>query len=574
MAVNKEFLIKVNADINSAVSKMDTVGYRIKSLGRNIVKLGSIFGGISFGLAFTAVTKATREQEAAVAQLEQRLKSTGGISGQSAKELTEYAGSLQKVTTFGDEAIISMQSLLLTFTNIRGGVFNEATEAILDMSVAMGQDLKSSALQLGKALNDPISGIEALSRVGVRFTDHQKDVIKSLVKTGNTAKAQKIILQELKTEFGGAARAARDTFGGALDGLKNAFGDLLEAKGGLNEAKDTIEGFTKLLSDPATIQAMDGFASAIIRIGAAAASTLVEIGAFVANVWELAGVLSSRQGINYQTELDSDAQREYLSLLKKRHEMLQLITVLENSGATDGSINSVQAGIIAIEQKLAEMGWVKGGKGAYEIPFELSVVGGGDIDKPPPTDPADPPKTKTSPFAAALEDMQRQIALLSTTTQHEKTLWEVQNGRYKSLSEQQQQALLDAATALDVKAEAIRQLDEQIATEEAYTVAQEQAAQAWRDLLNPMEEVDQQLEQLDRLLKEGRISWDTYAEGVFHTMDAMDEVPDKVADTASELSVFADEAARNMQGAFADFLFDPFDKGLAGMLRPSFIIPI
>lgn len=35
----------------------------------------------------------------------------------------------------------------------------------------------------------------------------------------------------------------------------------------------------------------------------------------------------------------------------------------------------------------------------------------------------------------------------------------------------------------------------------------------------------------------------------------------------SEITVFADQAARNMQTAFADFLFDPFDKGIKGMLR-------
>jgi hypothetical protein len=34
-----------------------------------------------------------------------------------------------------------------------------------------------------------------------------------------------------------------------------------------------------------------------------------------------------------------------------------------------------------------------------------------------------------------------------------------------------------------------------------------------------------------------------------------------------ELSPYADEAARNMQTAFADFLFDPFEDGIKGMLR-------
>jgi hypothetical protein len=34
-----------------------------------------------------------------------------------------------------------------------------------------------------------------------------------------------------------------------------------------------------------------------------------------------------------------------------------------------------------------------------------------------------------------------------------------------------------------------------------------------------------------------------------------------------EMSVFADQAARNMQDAFADFLFDPFENGIKGMLK-------
>ena len=41
-----------------------------------------------------------------------------------------------------------------------------------------------------------------------------------------------------------------------------------------------------------------------------------------------------------------------------------------------------------------------------------------------------------------------------------------------------------------------------------------------------------------------------------------------VVDTSTgQMSVFAEQAGRNMQDAFADFLFDPFDEGLKGMLE-------
>jgi hypothetical protein len=95
------------------------------------------------------------------------------------------------------------------------------------MSVALGQDMKSSAIQLGKALNDPIKGVTALQRVGVSFTASQKDQIKTLVESGRTLDAQKIILGELTKEFGGSAEAAATP----LDKLKVHIGNLAEEAG-------------------------------------------------------------------------------------------------------------------------------------------------------------------------------------------------------------------------------------------------------------------------------------------------------------------------------------------------------
>jgi len=42
---------------------------------------------------------------------------------------------------------------------------------------------------------------------------------------------------------------------------------------------------------------------------------------------------------------------------------------------------------------------------------------------------------------------------------------------------------------------------------------------------------------------------------------------DDAKDTMDQMTVFAEQAARNMQDALADFLFDPFSDGLDGMLR-------
>jgi hypothetical protein len=140
--------------------------------------------------------------------------------------------------------------MLLTFKNIRNeagkgnDIFNQSTKTLVDMSAAMGSEPKQAAIQLGKALNDPVKGISALSRVGVTFTKSQQKVIEKLVKGGETAKAQKIILAELNSEFGGAAKAQAT----AGDKFKVAFGNLQEAVGTalLPVVDKVLGGLTKL----------------------------------------------------------------------------------------------------------------------------------------------------------------------------------------------------------------------------------------------------------------------------------------------------------------------------------------
>jgi LysM repeat protein/uncharacterized membrane protein YphA (DoxX/SURF4 family) len=161
----------------------------------------------------------------------QVVKEQVNVTHLSRQAYLDLASALQKVTRYDDESILSAENLLLTFTNINKKIFPETTKLVLDMSTALGQDLKSSAIQVGKALQDPILGVTALRRVGVNFNKQQEEMIKGMVESGDLMGAQKYILKELKTEFGGAAEAAGKTFAGKLDILKNKFGDLLEVIG-------------------------------------------------------------------------------------------------------------------------------------------------------------------------------------------------------------------------------------------------------------------------------------------------------------------------------------------------------
>jgi phage-related minor tail protein len=230
--------------------RLDSFGKRAKKIGEEIGRNLAVVGTAAAGVA-ALVIRNTIEAEKAQAQLAAALKSTAGAAGLSQDQLNGMADSLSSLTTFEDDAITSAQALLLTFTKIGGDVFPDAIRAAADMSTALGTDLNSAVLQLGKALNDPIKGLTTLGRAGVQFTDSQKALIEAMVESGRVADAQRIILGELETQFGGSARAARDTLGGALQALTNTVGNLLEGEsgsGGLNAAKTAVEALNTQLS--------------------------------------------------------------------------------------------------------------------------------------------------------------------------------------------------------------------------------------------------------------------------------------------------------------------------------------
>lgn len=219
-------LVRVKDEASQMLGK---VSGSLKGMEQSFKSLATI-GGIGVGAVTLVASKAISDAQEAVKvtnQLEAVLKSTGNAAGLFKNDILDQANALSQMTNFTDDAIVSGQNLLLTFTQIKGPIFQQATSTILDMSAALGQDLKASAIQLGKALNDPIDGVNALRRVGVSFSQDQQDVIKKLVETGQVAEAQKIILKELAVEFGGSAKATADP----LTMLKNRLSEISEGIG-------------------------------------------------------------------------------------------------------------------------------------------------------------------------------------------------------------------------------------------------------------------------------------------------------------------------------------------------------
>ena len=230
-----DLLIKIGADsyefqqkANQVEKGLGQLEKRLSSIGKSLsLKVTAPLTALGVVALQNADTQARAETKVATA-----LKSTGNQVGYNLDQLKAYASELQSKTIFGDETILNdVTTRLLAFTNITGDNFKRTQQMALDMSTALEMDLGSAATMLGKALDDPIGKMSALSRAGINFTDEQKTMVKQLVETGETAKAQTIILDALEQKFGGQAEASAKVGMGALKQLKNSWGDFLEQIG-------------------------------------------------------------------------------------------------------------------------------------------------------------------------------------------------------------------------------------------------------------------------------------------------------------------------------------------------------
>lgn len=229
-----EAVLDLTADNSGLEKDLDkskkTVEGKVAQLEKvfNVIASSAILATIA--KAYNQVVKAAEEALVTEAKVGAVIRATGNAAGYTVDQLSDMADEFSRLTGVDDELILNAEAVLLTFRKVGRDVFPEATQAALDMSAVMGQDLQSSIVQIGKALNDPIAGISALSRVGVTFTEEQKDMIKSFMAVNDVASAQQVILDELKSEFGGTAEEMEKASTGS-DRLKVAFGNLQEELG-------------------------------------------------------------------------------------------------------------------------------------------------------------------------------------------------------------------------------------------------------------------------------------------------------------------------------------------------------
>ena len=244
----KKIDIQVKArGAKKAGQELGKVDSRLKGLAKSAgLAAAGFFGGRALLSGFKEAIRLAGIQEQAEKQLSVAL---GGTS----KELLKHASALQQVTTFGDEAIIAVQASIAAFVKNEEQI-KAATEATLDISVAMGMDLKAAGDLVAKTLG---SSMNAMSRYGIQVEGAVGSTERLESLTNNVAKL-----------FGGQAKAQTETMAGAMTQAENATGDLAEAIGEKlspvvistsKKIKELSEGLIEILDVTDTEKAQTNF---------------------------------------------------------------------------------------------------------------------------------------------------------------------------------------------------------------------------------------------------------------------------------------------------------------------------
>jgi phage-related minor tail protein len=213
--------------------QLETVGQKAQFA----IKKAAVPAGLAvaaFGTFLVAATKGAEQARIADQKLASVLNTMG--YDKAAQRVSAYAESLEKTIAVDADVIKATQTKLATFGQLTksvgeaGGAFDRATKAALDLASAGFGTAEGNAVQLGKALQDPVKGLASLAKAGVTFTAQEKENIKALVESGKQLEAQELILKAIENQVGGTAEASASSFDKmkfSIASVSDTFGDMM-----------------------------------------------------------------------------------------------------------------------------------------------------------------------------------------------------------------------------------------------------------------------------------------------------------------------------------------------------------
>lgn len=323
--VTASFKTALQSATNQTKSFSQTASQSFNSVKNSFSVMAGNLAAAGVQLALNAITNAlssvvdeAAQSEQAIQNLEIALKSAGLFSVKASQDLQEFAGQLQAVTIYSDEAVLSTVGLFASLTNLDANGIKKASQAAADLAATLGIDLNSAAEMIAKAINGNTIGF---SKIGI-----------AIQKADTDAKRLENTLAALATQQG-AAEAASNTYAGAQAKSKNQLSELLEAIGKLitqnpaviaginamssafaasaqwiNDNKDRINGFFSDIGN-AIKNTMFPFVQVIQLVAKSWDSITIAVYTAIAATIEYAakavGLVSSEQAKNLNAEAEA-----------------------------------------------------------------------------------------------------------------------------------------------------------------------------------------------------------------------------------------------------------------------------
>lgn len=228
----------ISNGLSNAEKKAESLDNTLSNLGKTAIAAFSAYEAFNF---VKDSVKAFDEAAQASALLDNTLQNTGRTAAGFRAALDEQATALMDVSRFDDDAITGAQKLLAAQKNISDELVMKSIPAIVDAASSLKMDLGSAADSVAIALAKPEMAARKLKSMNVVLNDEQEKTIKKLTETGQTAKAQAMIIDLISSKYKGAGKVAAETGEGPFIVLANKLGNVTESFGGV--IVSLVDGF-------------------------------------------------------------------------------------------------------------------------------------------------------------------------------------------------------------------------------------------------------------------------------------------------------------------------------------------
>ena len=236
----------IQGPLGPVAGRISTLGTMMGRLNPTLI--AASIGTVALTFSLKALVSVGSDLEQGMFKLQAVVQATGGTAGFTANEMDTFARGLARATLANTDNVRNAIVKLSTFRSVGGKVFKETLVLAQDLSAAGFGSLETTALSLGRALEDPIRGLSALRRVGVSFSADQEKVIKQFARTGEVAKAQAEMLKVVRVQVEGLARAEAQGLSGAIDAVNQSWTELLQTFSKITGATEGVTALFKGIS--------------------------------------------------------------------------------------------------------------------------------------------------------------------------------------------------------------------------------------------------------------------------------------------------------------------------------------